>query len=331
MCGGAGPPLFGKRVYGAGLSILSETRGILTGLAVIGVALLVAVSIELRLPGQELLSTLRFHIGAGLLVLALLLVLSGARLRALVLFGLIALSLTQGAMIVVAQQERRAPLEGREAKASLRALSFNVLYTNTEGISAARYIAGSDADVVVLMEGGGIAPGFDAVMESYPYRLGCEPDVYCDMAILSRTPLVDAQKYQLKALSRLRLFQASTVIDGQTVTIIALHLTKPYFDNMAELELLQAEGRIVKTPGPILLMGDFNAAAWSNDIAAFAERLGLVPPPRYPATWPVELAPLGAPIDNMFTRGDLLIRNIATTPEAFGSNHLGLLADVDLF
>ena len=266
-----------------------------------------------------------------MLVLALALLLVGARLRALVLFGLIALSLAQGAMIVVAQQERRVALETRQPLASFQALSFNVLYSNREGASAARYIAESDADVVVLMEGRGIEAGFSAVAERYPYRVGCEPDRYCDLAIMSRTPFVAQQKHELHALGRWRLFQASTVIDGQPVTIVALHMTKPYFDIMAELEIAQARSVIADIAGPVLLMGDFNAAAWSNDIAAFASALDLVPPPSYPSTWPVGFGGFGVPIDNMFTRGEALIRSIAPTPEAFGSNHLGLMATVDLF
>jgi endonuclease/exonuclease/phosphatase (EEP) superfamily protein YafD len=320
-----------KRMRGAGLSILSETRGILTGLAVLGVAMLVAISVDLGLPGQELLSTLRFHIAVAMLVLPLALLLTGARLRALVLFGLIALSLTQGVVMVVAQQERRAGLEMRQPRSSFEALSFNVLNSNQQGVAAARYIAESTADVVVLMEGSGVESGWTAIAESYPYRLGCEEGRYCDLAILSRTPFVDAEKHLLHALSRWRLFQASTMIEGQLVTVVALHLTKPYFDNMAEFELRQAKALIASIPGPVLVMGDFNAAAWSNDIDAFADGLNLVPPPVYPATWPVELGVLGAPIDNMFTRGDALIRHIASTPESFGSNHLGLYATVELF
>ncbi|MCR6673810.1 endonuclease/exonuclease/phosphatase family protein [Devosia ginsengisoli] len=294
--------------------------------------LLFAVSVDFGVPGQELLSTLRFHIGGALLLLPLGLALAGARLRALVMVGLVGLSLAQGAAIVLGQQQRRAPLENDAPQASFRALSFNILKDNRRRADAATFVVDSDADILVLMETSGLgATGLDAVAARYPYRLGCDTLAVCDVAIFSRTPLADTRILRLEGLNRRRLLTAATIIEGRPVTIVALHLTKPYFDNVAVFELHQARAVIGAIEGPVLLAGDFNAAAWSAQIAAFASDLALVPPSGYPATWPVEIAPLGVPIDNMFTRGPALIREIAPTPEAFGSNHMGLLATVDLF
>ncbi|QDZ10840.1 endonuclease/exonuclease/phosphatase family protein [Devosia ginsengisoli] len=304
----------------------------MTGLSVVAALVIFAVSVDFGVPGQELLSTLRFHIGAVLLLLPLGLALSGARLRALVMAGLVGLSLAQGAAIVLGQQQRRAPLENAAPQASFRVLSFNILNDNRRGAEAAAFAIDSDADILVLMETAGLgAAGLDAIAARYPHRLGCDAPATCDVTIFSRTPLADTRILRLEGLNRRRLLTAATIIDGQPVTIVALHLTKPYFDNVAVFELRQARSVIGAIEGPVLLAGDFNAAAWSEQIAAFASDLGLVPPPGYPATWPVRIAPLGVPIDNMFTHGPVLIREIAPTPEAFGSNHLGLLATVDLF
>lgn len=315
----------------AKLTILSEIRGVLSGLAFVAVLLLLAVSFPFGIPGQELLSTLRFHIGIALLALPLLLALAGARLRALVVLGLVLASLAQGAGIVVMQQGQRVSLADLSPKASFRALSFNVLATNSRRADAARYIIDSGADVVAVQEGDGLSGLWPEVMQAYPYRLGCEPDIFCDLAILSRTPFVTAERQVLHGLERWRLSQASVILGGEMVTVVGLHLTKPYFDGFAALELEQARWVIAAIDGPVLVMGDFNAAAWSNQVAGFADALDLVPPPFYPATWPVELGPVGLPIDNMFTLGSALIRTIEPTPEAFGSNHLGLLATVALF
>ncbi|WP_332686848.1 endonuclease/exonuclease/phosphatase family protein [Devosia sp.] len=315
----------------AKLTILSEIRGVLSGLAIVAVALLLAVSIPFGMPGQELLSTLRFHLGIALLALPLLLALSGARLRSLVMLGLVLASLAQGAGMVFIQQGQRAAFAELQPRAGFRALSFNVLAANPRRADAARYIMDSNADVVVVMEAGGLYGLWPEIMQTYPYRLGCEPENACDLAILSRTPFVSAQRHLLYGLERWRLSQATVMFGGEAVTVVGLHLTKPYFDRVAELELVQARSVIGAIEGPVLLMGDFNAAAWSNQVAGFAAALDLVPPPTYPATWPVELGPFGVPIDNMFTRGAALIRTIGSTPEAFGSNHLGLLATVELF
>lgn len=304
----------------------------LSGLSLVGALVLVAISVDVGVPGQELLSTLRFHIGATLLLLPLLLAIAGARLRALVMLGVVGLSLAQGAGIVLGQQQRREPLlVAGPVQASFHVLSFNVLGRNPRGTDAAAFVTESGADVVVLMEAAGVGTGLDRIAALYPYRLGCPEIANCDLAIFSRTPLVDGKMLQLPGLFRRRLFVASTVIDGQSVTIAALHLAKPYFDDVVEQELQYVRAVIGAIEGPVLLTGDFNAAAWSNAIAALADDLRLIPPAGYPATWPVEIAPFGVPIDNMFTRGPALIRELSPAPEAFGSNHLGLLARIDLF
>jgi len=109
--------------------------------------------------------------------------------------------------------------------------------------------------------------------------------------------------------------------------VVAVHLSKPYFDENAWAELREVGWALSRIEGPVVVSGDFNATAWSEAISSFAEREGLVPPPRYPGTWPVLLGELGVPIDNIFTRGGLLIEDIAATPP-HGSNHRGLLAQI---
>ncbi len=294
-------------------------------------ALLIAVSVDFGLPGQGLLGSLRFHIGAAMLLLPLALALAGARLRALVMLGIVGLSLVQGAGIVLVQQQRRDALEAKAPIASLHALSFNVLTGNPKGAEAAAYIAASNADVALALEAPGIAASLPALKAQFPYMIGCESPQNCDMVLMSRTPFLSQRQLSLWPLNRWRLTQGTIEIDGHRVTVVAMHLTKPYFDTTAALELEQARWFIGQIEGPVLLMGDFNATAWSGDVEDFASDLELAPPPSYPATWPVKLGPLGVPIDNMFTRGPALIRHIEPTPSSFGSNHLGLVAQVDLF
>ena len=295
------------------------------------VPVLAAISFDMGVPGQELLSTLRFHIGAVLLLLPVLLAVAGGRWRALVMLGLVGLSLAQGVGIILEQQQRRVHLEIGVAQASFEGLSFNVLFENPRSADAAAFIIDSDADVVVVLEALGLAGHLEQLAAAYPYRLGCDTPSSCSIVIFSRTPLADTQMKPLRNFDRDRLLIASTVIDGRAITIAGLHLSKPYYDSLAGEEIWEVRKTIRDIEGPMLLAGDFNAAAWSNKIAVLADRMDLIPPPAYPATWPVEIAPLGLPLDNMFTRGPALIREIVPTSEAFGSNHLGLLARVDLF
>lgn len=314
------------------MKILSEIRGVLSGLALVALVLLVAISVDLGIPGQALVNSLRFHIGIPALLLALTMVLAGARLRGALMLVLVGLSLGQGASILIEQQARRDTLEASTPVASFRLLSFNVLGSNPTGGDAARYIIDSGADVVVVMEARGVAAQLPALDARYPYRIGCKAIADCDLAILSRWPFLSSKQEILVALSRQRLTQVSVMVaENHPVTVVAAHLSKPYFDDTALYDIEQLLRALDKVEGPVVLAGDFNSAAWSTQISAFAIAANLIPPPHYPGTWPVELGPLGVPIDNMFSRGTALIRTIEPTPQAFGSNHLGLIATVELF
>ena len=316
----------------ARLKVLSEIRGVLTGLALVVIVLLVIISVDLGIPGQELVNSLRFHIGILALLLPLLMLFTGARLRAAVIFALVGLSLGQGALIVIEQQQRREPLEAAPPAASLRLLSYNVLGNNPRGEDAARYILDSGADVVVVMEARGIAAQLRELGAQYPYRFGCDTNRDCDLAILSRLPFLSSKQETFHTLSRQRLTEVSVLAaNDKPLTIVAAHLTKPYFDDTSLSDIQQLSRFLGKVEGPLILAGDFNAAAWSKQISNFATATQLIPPPRYPGTWPVELGALGVPIDNMFSRDQALIRTIEATPEGFGSNHLGLIATIDLY
>ncbi|UJW86685.1 endonuclease/exonuclease/phosphatase family protein [Devosia sp. SL43] len=309
----------------------AELRGVLTGLSLVAVALLVAISGPILVPGQELLSSLRFHVGLALLALPLALLVVGAWRRALLVLLLVGASLGQGGWIVWQQQAGRAELQERAALATLEVMSFNVLAYNERGADIASYVLQSAPDLLVTMESNAIMGQLDELAADYPYRAGCNPQGDdCDLMVFSRTPLADVVVQKLEPFQRLRLVSARTVVDGQSVTIVGIHLSKPYFDEAAWVELMQLRETLRDIDGPVIVAGDFNAAAWSDTVADFVARAELVPPPLYPATWPIRLGKLGVPIDNMFTGGDALIESIAAFDDSLGSNHRGLLASVQL-
>jgi endonuclease/exonuclease/phosphatase (EEP) superfamily protein YafD len=309
---------------------MAELRGALSGLALGASSLLAAISINVGLPGQELLQTLRFHVVAGFVPLVLLLFLAGARWRALGFLVLLVLSAGQGGLIVLDQLQRRAPLEARAVAGSLSLISFNVLVTNTEGRRIADFLAQAKPDIAIVMETSGIADSLSDLDATFATRVGCQTPRMCDIAVFSRVPLADVQVLQFGPFRRERLIIATTRVAGQTVTIIAAHLSKPYFDDFAWIELTQIRTLLRSITGPVIMAGDFNSAAWSYSVARFARQMELVPPPTYPATWPVELAGLGLPIDNMFSRGGALIRTLEAIPDPMGSNHRGLVAQIDI-
>src|SRR3546814_16519900 len=101
------------------------------------------------------------------------------------------------------------------------------------------------------METAGLgAAGLDAIAARYPHRLGCDAPATCDVTIFSRTPLADTRILRLEGLNRRRLLTEATNIEGQPATIVVLHLTKPYSNNVDVFELRPARSVISATQSP---------------------------------------------------------------------------------
>ena len=305
-----------------------ELRGAVTILAVLAMLGLAAASFDLPVPNPDVLQSLRFHLAAACLALPIVLFILGARWRGVLVLALILVSIGQGAYLIHQQQETRSQLAEAVDPNGFTVMSFNVLATSERGQDIADYMIAETPDIAVIMETPGIERSLERLATTFPYRIGCTDTLTCDLSLFSRTPLVNGQMHLLGPMQRERLITARTTINGRSVTIVALHLSKPYFDGMSIDELWEISHVLREIDGPILLTGDFNSAPWSRSVRQFVNRNQLMPPPRYPSTWPVRLGEWGIPIDNMFTRGGLRIDEIDAMPSNFGSNHRGLLAHV---
>jgi len=307
--------------------MLREFRGAITALALVACLAALAVSYDVGIPGQALLQTLRFHVAAMVLGLSVLLFISGAWWRGVLFLAIAGASVGQGALIIKAQQDVRMEVAAQSTRPLFKLLSFNILSNNRNGAAIADFMVSSGADVVMLMEASPIDKQREKTRVAYPYATFCEA---CDSVIFSKTPLTDLKVSSLGPAWRNRLVTASTIIDGTRVNLVLAHLVKPYFDDLAAGEIYGLAQALQRLEGPLLLAGDFNAAAWSDNVVRLANWRHLAPGPAYPATWPVGLGPLGVPIDNVFTRAPLVITDVRATEDAFGSNHRGLLAEVAL-
>lgn len=310
------------------MALISEYRGILTGLGLVAIAVLVAISVDFGIPGQELLQSLRFHIVAVCLVLPILLSFGRARWRSMVLLALLLASAGQGLLIINDQLQRRTMLVDPAASVSL--LSFNMLGDNPESRRVAQYLVDTLPDVAVLLEADGIQSNLAQVLGAYPTKVGCDSPASCDAAILTRLPVKQSRIFEFGATRRQRLILVTVDVGGAQLTVIATHLSKPYFDRFSAVELKQLTELLTYIEGPVVVAGDFNGAPWSNSINTFVSDSNLAPGPAMPATWPVDLGPLGVPIDNMFSRDGAAIRTITALSDALGSNHRGLLATIDV-
>lgn len=307
----------------------AEFRGAFIGLSAVLVVVLLITSVSPGIPGDLLLQSLRFHLVAVGFGLVAGLYLFGAKLRGTIMLAIVLGALAHGALLLIELHQRRDEPVG-DRIGELTVLSYNVLSGNNRRKKAAQYVIDTAADVAVIMETPGIEPFLDEIAQTMPYRVGCADTTTCDISILSRMPIEGGTIRRVPPFDRERLAIAPITVDGQRVTIVAIHLSKPYFDEASWVELWQLQRALANIEGPVILAGDFNAAPWSDPLARLARASDLIPPPSHPATWPVRLGALGVPIDNMYSRGMARIEAIASG-DNFGSNHRPLLATVGIY
>ena len=308
----------------------AEFRGAILALGGVVAFILIVTSISPGLPGELLLQNLRFHLVALGLVLALLMAVFGAKWRATLFLVFLAGAFAHGAFYVWEFQMRReAPLGPLQAEMTF--LNYNVLSGNQTASEAANYIVSSAPDVALIMETPGVVEYLPEIETVLPYRLGCDRVATCDISLFSRYPIEGGQLLEIPPFRRARLVIAPMTVDGAKLTVVGIHLSKPYFDEASLQELGYLRYALSKIEGPILLSGDFNSALWSAPVARLGRAQELAPGPSYPATWPVEFGALGVPIDNMFTKGNARILEVAAGENSFGSNHRYLVARIGIY
>jgi endonuclease/exonuclease/phosphatase (EEP) superfamily protein YafD len=308
----------------------AELRGAALALGGVLAIVLFITSSSPGLPGELLLQTLRFHLVALGLVLALAMALLGARWRAAMFTVVLAIAFAHGAYYLWEFQSRRDAPQG-PLQAEMTLLSYNVLSANRTAEDAVRYIIETAPDVALIMETPGVSGYLPAIGTVLRYRLGCEMAATCDISLFSRHPIEAGEIRPLPPFRRARLVIAPMTIDGAKVTVVGVHLSKPYFDEASVAELAYLRWVLAEIEGRVILAGDFNSAPWTGPMARLGRLQDLVSAGNYPATWPVPFGPLGVPIDNVFTRGDARILELAAGEDTYGSNHRLLLARIGLY
>jgi len=251
--------------------------------------------------------------------------------RGLLPGGLLVLALVLlGHAIWMSREFVQAPPPAGTRSETFKLMSFNILMTNFEQAEAVRdLILSSGADVVNIMEGGPLQAHLQALSAIYPHRLGCgEMTKQCDLMMLSKLPLADRTIVSLSELFEERMMLAKIALNGQPLHIAAIHTTKPYFDAFQTYELRNAARVLSAMDGPLILSGDFNASTLAPNVRAFLKATGLRTAEREPATWPTQAGRLGIAIDHVFVRPPFAISSLERLPDALGSNHYGLVAEM---
>ncbi|MGK6312444.1 endonuclease/exonuclease/phosphatase family protein [Neorhizobium sp. DT-125] len=223
------------------------------------------------------------------------------------------------------------PATGADASApTFRLLSFNILnsnYANAEDLT--RTILSSGADLVNIMEAAPLRVHMEELAKTYPYRVGCGIVTRdCDQLMLSKVPIDAPMIRTLSEIFPERFILARVTIAGTTINFAGIHTTKPYFDNFHSLELTRAALAITETTGPLLLSGDFNASSLAPNMRRFLRVTQLKTGAWEPATWPIRAGAFGVPIDHVYARAPLKIKSVTRLPDAHGSNHYGLIAEI---
>jgi len=277
----------------------------------------------------SVLYTMQLHVAVGCVAASILGL--WARRDAL-LWGLLVVSL--GLTTDAALMTTRYSLTADEAdlgKPSFRLLSINALNSNVKsGETITRMIVASGADVVNVMEAPPLLDHMDKLARVYPYRVGCGiVTKTCDQLMLSKFPIETPHVMSLSTIFNERFIVAKIKIAGRTIDFAGIHTTKPYFDDFQSLELHNAAG-VVRTQmtGPLVLSGDFNASSIAPNMQDFLKTTGLRTAVWEPATWPIAAGIFGLPVDHIYARPPLKIISFKRLPDAYGSNHYGLTADI---
>lgn len=207
---------------------------------------------------------------------------------------------------------------------------FNVLIENNtapEKIMAA--LLESNADLIALTESTPVVPNFDDLSEVYPYRTPCNQ--ICEIVVFSKYPIAQVPDRLLGVSREGRIKELSITPPGRApVEFVITHLPKPWFFGFVERDDWHLIDAIRSSEGPLVVVGDLNAAPWSKKVIRLYQRFNLQPAAFPPATWPAKLGAFGVPIDHVMTRNGATIVSLEPWGSDLGSNHRGLRAEIAL-
>ncbi len=204
-----------------------EFRGALLTLGALMILGLLATLIAPGLPGIMLVQSLQFHLAAAGLVLAVLLIVLGARWRAVLFVLALAVLIVPGGLSLLRLHERRVEMTSPPV-AELRVLSFNVLADNSQSEDAARFIVETGPDIAVVMETPGVERQLDEISQVLPYRVGCDKSVSCDISIFSRFPIISSAMHPMTPFRFERFATALVNVGGQSITGCGTSIEAPF-------------------------------------------------------------------------------------------------------
>lgn len=218
------------------------------------------------------------------------------------------------------------PAEGQLA---LKVASFNTLWTNDDAASVQAEIERLDADVITLIE---MSPSkrriLPALKARYPYQAECYNLDYCNLVVLSKLPIIESESHGAgEAGGAPSFIRARLGPEGGGLNVFGVHTIRFPHSQMQFRQVAALAGLIEKTPGPKLVMGDFNATPFSRILATLQDsanlsRLTVLP------SWPSKLGLPQIAIDHIFVSAGLKPLEAASIGEPAGSDHYPVAARI---
>jgi endonuclease/exonuclease/phosphatase (EEP) superfamily protein YafD len=238
------------------------------------------------------------------------------------------LALCGGGVMFKSFRDLSAPV-GIGRTADLSILFFNAQAENTGAADAiVQAVLREAPDIVVLAEAEAVLSARARLEAFYSFVSPCTEEV-CELLVA--TNLQPRRFWQLQLnpawparYAVLEIEQAN----GQGMFLAASHLAKPWMSGISESEIARLIAQYNWLTDPVVAVGDFNMAPWSQPMRDVLNQTGLRAVRGQPASWPAAAGRLGLPIDQVLVRGGPIVTGLRSFGEELNSNHLGFIADV---
>jgi endonuclease/exonuclease/phosphatase (EEP) superfamily protein YafD len=202
----------------------------------------------------------------------------------------------------------------------LRVAQYNTYKNNADVTAIANEVLRLDADVITLIETSrdkmkALTP---LLSSKYPNFYYCQSIGYCELAIFSKFPLLNATG--LGEPSGPSYVRASLGGEMSGVTVFGVHTTR-FPHPRQHLRQMQDLVKLVESvSGDVLVMGDFNATPLSRLTTTLEEGASLSRLTDLP-TWPTLFHLPQLAIDHIFASGNFRVVGNQQIGEAAGSDH----------
>lgn len=215
----------------------------------------------------------------------------------------------------------------------LRLVTFNLWNGNRHMDEVARFLADTDADVVVLQEAPRehAAALRQALQSRYRFAVGD-----AGIVMLSKYPILTEGRIDRPGYPpwiSLMLRCAKLDVNGTSFELAGAHLTRPFYPELQQQDIAALISFAGSQSLPLIMAGDFNMSPWTEKLQRFERSTGLARFNTFHFTWPMKRGdvPLSAfvAIDNVFASRSFAKISVTGGPR-LGSDHRPIIADLAL-